>query len=254
MTAPASERSTIRFGTRTIAFTVRRSARRSTVSIAVGARDGVTVAAPVGVDLPRIERLVAGKARWIVEAQRRYEDVESGPPASEFKTGETFRYLGKQYRLRVASQDCGSGVRVRPAVKLLGGWLEVALPERGLREERREAVRRALVAWYRRRAVEVLPERVGHWSSKLGLAAPPPVLVREPRARWGSCDPRGNVRLNWRILQAPRRLVDYVVAHELVHLIHRHHGQEFWATLGRVMPAYEASRQALRKVGSQYFW
>jgi len=248
MTAAVSERSTIRFGMRTIDFTVRRSARRKTVSIAVDARDGVTVAAPVGVDLPRIERLVFGKARWIVEAQRRYQDVEPGPPAREFKTGETFRYLGKQYRLRVAS-----GERPRPAVKLLGGWLAVALPPPAIREERREVARRALVAWYRRRAVEVLPERVAHWSGKLGLAAPP-VLVREPRARWGSCDPRGNVRLNWRILQAPRRLVDYVVAHELVHLIHRNHGQEFWAALGRVMPAYEESRKTLRKVGPQYFW
>ncbi|HEV3077025.1 MAG TPA: SprT family zinc-dependent metalloprotease [Thermoanaerobaculia bacterium] len=244
----ATERSTIRFGMRTIAFTVRRSARRKTVSIAVDARDGVTVAAPVGVDLPRIERLVFGKARWIVEAQRRYEDVEPGPPAREFKTGETFRYLGKQYRLRVAS-----GERPHPAVKLLGSWLAVALPPSAIREERREVARRALVAWYRRRAVEVLPERVVHWSGKLGLAAPP-VLVRETRARWGSCDPRGNVRLNWRILQAPRRLVDYVVAHELVHLIHRNHGQEFWAALGRVMPAYEERRRTLRRVGPQYFW
>jgi predicted metal-dependent hydrolase len=253
MTGPAWERSTIRFGMRAIAFTVRRSARRETVSIAVDARDGVTVTAPVGVDLPAIERLVAGRARWIVEAQRRYEDVEPGPPPREFKSGETFCYLGKQYRLRLASEVGVSRGRLRSAVKLAGGWLTVELPAGAVTEERREAARRALVAWYRRRAAELLPQRVALWSAELGLAAPP-VLVREPRARWGSCDPRGNVRLNWRIVQAPRPLVDYVVAHELVHLIHRTHGQDFWAALGRVMPAYEERRRRLRRVGPQYFW
>jgi predicted metal-dependent hydrolase len=253
MTGPASERSAIRFGTRWIAFTVRRSSRRETVSIAVDARDGVTVTAPVGVELPAIERLVAGRARWIVEAQRRYEDVEPGPAPREFKTGETFCYLGRQYRLRIAGPARLSRARARPPVKLLGGWLTVELAAGAAEEKRREAARRALVAWYRRRAAELLPQRAGLWSGKLGLA-PPPVLVREPRARWGSCDPRGNVRLNWRIVQAPRPLVDYVVAHELVHLIHRTHGQDFWAALGRVMPAYEERRRTLRRVGPQYFW
>ncbi len=246
MTAP--ERAAIRFGTRTIAFAVRRSARRKTVSIAVDSRDGVVVTAPEAVGLARIERLVASRARWIVEAERRYEDVEPGPPPRRFETGETFRYLGRQHRLRVESHG-----RRRAEVALAGGWLAVRLPSGAAPEARPELARRALVAWYRRRAAERLPERVAHWSDRLELAAPP-VLVREPRARWGSCDPRGNVRLNWRILQAPARLVDYVVAHELVHLIHRRHGPEFWASLGRAMPDYEERRRALRRLGAQYFW
>jgi predicted metal-dependent hydrolase len=250
----AAERSAIRFGTRTIAFVIRRSGRRKTVSIGVDARDGVTVAAPAEVELAAIERLVAGRARWIVETQRRYEDVEPGPAPREFKTGETFRYLGKQYRLRVAvSENGGRRKGSGLPVKLLGGWLTVEMRAGVAVEDRRTGARRALVAWYRRRAAEILAERVALWSGRLRLAAPP-LLVREPRARWGSCDPRGNVRLNWRIVQAPSALVDYVVAHELVHLMHRNHGQAFWAALGRVMPAYEERRRALRRAGPQYFW
>ena len=164
---PASESSAIRFGLRTIAFTVRRSARRQTLSIAVDARDGVTVAAPLGLGLPAIERLVAGRARWIVEAQRRFEDVEPGPPPRGFKTGETFRYLGKQYRLRIAAPVRLSHQRSRPAVKLLGGWLTVELPAATVTKDHRQAARRALVAWYRRRAAELLPQRVARWSAKL---------------------------------------------------------------------------------------
>ena len=69
------------------------------------------------------------------------------------------------------------------------------------------------------------------------------VLIRDHRRRWGSCDPKSNLRFNRRIVQAPMRLVDYVVAHELVHLANRNHTAAFWAALGRVMPDYAARRR-----------
>jgi predicted metal-dependent hydrolase len=92
-----------------------------------------------------------------------------------------------------------------------------------------------LVAWFRERAAIRVPERVATWSAKLGLY-PSSVLIREPKKRWGSADARGNIRFNWRIIQTPTRLIDYVVAHELVHLAHPDHTRDFWSTLGRAMP------------------
>jgi hypothetical protein len=80
------------------------------------------------------------------------------------------------------------------------------------------------------------------------------VLVREQRTRWGSADAKSNLRFNWRIVQAPARLLDYVVAHELVHLLHADHTRDFWATLGRVMPDYEARREKLRVMGRAMVW
>jgi hypothetical protein len=79
------------------------------------------------------------------------------------------------------------------------------------------------------------------------------VLVREQEKRWGSCS-RGVVRFNWRIIQAPMRLVDYVVAHEVVHLLHDAHGREFWAALGRLLPDYEARRARLHAEGPRLIW
>ena len=93
----------------------------------------------------------------------------------------------------------------------------------------------------------------GARSTRLGLH-PSSVLIREPRKRWGSTDARGNIRFNWRIIQAPTRLIDYVVAHELVHLAHPDHTRDFWATLGRAMPDYEVRREALRRLGRQVVW
>jgi hypothetical protein len=91
------------------------------------------------------------------------------------------------------------------------------------------------------------------WSKKLGTV-PPAVLIRDQRRRWASCDPMGKLRFNWRIIQAPMRLVEYVVAHELVHLTHRQHTAEFWAVLGKVIPDYEARREALRGIGASLQW
>jgi hypothetical protein len=80
------------------------------------------------------------------------------------------------------------------------------------------------------------------------------VLVRDQRKRWGSADSAGNVRFNWRVIQAPMRLVDYVVAHELVHLRHPEHNRDFWAVLGSVMSDYEERRERLRQLGRVMTW
>jgi len=94
---------------------------------------------------------------------------------------------------------------------------------------------------------------VALWATKLDVPFPR-LLIREPKKRWGSCHPSGIVRLNWRILQAPLRLVDYVVAHELCHLLHEGHGRAFWATLGHAMPDYEARRARLTELGARLIW
>jgi predicted metal-dependent hydrolase len=80
------------------------------------------------------------------------------------------------------------------------------------------------------------------------------VVIRNQQRRWACCDARGTLRVNWRIVQAPMRLVDYVVAHELVHLRHKQHSKAFWAVLGRAMPDYERRREDLRRIGTKLEW
>jgi predicted metal-dependent hydrolase len=236
----AAERSEIRFGHTRIPYAIRRSGRRSTVSIFVDPLEGVLLAAPRTTPIERLDRLVHQKATWIVQRLRRQSDLPPPLPAREFVSGETFLYLGRQYRLRVETRGGG-----REGVVLSGGHLRVRAAG--------DHVRSALVAWYRRHAEARIPEHVHAWARKLGLATPS-VLVREQRKRWGSCNARGIVRFNWRVVQLPSRLLDYVIGHELVHLIHADHTQSFWATLGRVMPDYELRREALRALGPQLEW
>jgi predicted metal-dependent hydrolase len=240
------ERSEIRWGTTGIPYVIRRSARRGTVSVAVEPSGQIVLTAPQATTVERLDRVVRQKARWIVERVRRGRRL-ARPTAREFVSGETVQYLGRSYRLRVV--EAGEGVPAR----LARGWLVVTV-ERGLAAGYRVgAVRAALVAWYRPRAVAQLSERGERWAARLQVR-PRDMLVRDPPQRWGSCDSGGTLRFSWRIIQAPPPLVDYVVAHELVHLLHRGHTPRFWETLGRVMPEYETLRTQLRSLGPTLVW
>lgn len=246
MTLASVERSEVRFGTKTIEYSIRRSSRRATVSIAIDPGGGVLVTAPSPAPVKRLDEIVHAKATWIVQRLKRQSDLPP-PMAKEFVSGESFLYLGRQYRIRVDRDQ-----EPRP-LRLDNGWLRVPLPPHLGEQHRSGYVRAALIDWYRRNASRRIPERALHWAAKLDVKAPE-VLLSEPRTRWGSASSSGTVRINWRIIQAPTSLVDYVVAHELAHLRHPDHTPEFWRSLERVMPDYESRKVRLRGVGPSMSW
>jgi predicted metal-dependent hydrolase len=241
-----TERSSVRWGTTTLAYVVQRGRRVKTVAIAVD-REGILVRAPAETPLDRLDEIVRGKARWIAERLRRFRELPPAPSAREFVSGETFLYLGRQARLLVESGEKGDKVR------LASGRLVVPVAPELTGRDRAAAVKKQLVAWYRAHAAARLPERVEPWRDRLGLA-PASVLIRSQEKRWASCNGGQVLRFNWRIVQASVSLIDYVVAHELVHLLHRHHTPAFWAALGRVLPDYEERREALRRIGERLVW
>ncbi len=236
------------FGSTEISFEIRRSSRRRTVAVAFDPEDGVLVTAPENVPVERLDQVVRDKAPWILERLRLVE--ESGPalPAREFVSGETFLYLGRQYRLRVMASSAPS------ALKLKDGWLHVEV-EDGLEGDlRADRTRERLVEWYRKRAAQRLPERVQLWAARMNIETFGDVHIADQRSRWASCDAAGNFRFNWRIVQSPLRLVDYVVVHELAHLVHRDHTEAFWRTVAEAQPDFEDRRRELRLLGGQLAW
>ncbi len=240
------ERSEVQWGSTSIPYLIRRSARRGTVSIAVEPSGAVVLTAPASTPIGRLDGVVRKKAKWIVTRVRRRSDLPRAGKR-EFVSGESELYLGRSYRLRVVHSQ-------KPAAaRLERGLLVVPAVAREGTAERVSDVRAALVAWYKRHAALRLPERAQEWAEELRLD-PPQVLVREQRQRWGSCDASGVVRLNWRIIQAPTSLIDYVIAHELVHLVHREHDPAFWATLGKAMPDYEERKRRLLELGPRLVW
>lgn len=250
MTAAAvAERAVAAYGTKAIPYRIERGRRRVSVAVVVDPLEGVVLRVPKDLERDRIAAVVRRKGAWIVERLRGFEDLLPPHTPREFVSGETFLYLGRQHRLRV---ERVAGLR-RPAVAMEQGRLVVRVPAEVIEGERTAVVRAALREWYRRRAAHYLPPRLARWAAKLGVPVPP-LLVREPPKRWGSCDAAGNVRINWRTIQVAPRLVDYVLAHELVHLEHRRHDVDFWARLGEVMHDADARRAALRRAGARVSW
>ena len=242
MTVP--ERSVVSWGNTQMPYTIRRSTRRrKTVTVSVDSHGDVLLAAPTDFPTPELDAMVRRKAVWIEKQIRRVKSQDAPPGQREFVSGESVLYLGRHYRLRVCPHSRG------PA-KLQGRWLQVPA---GADEGHPDLVRTALIAWFRLRAEERLPERVDAWYARVGVPMPP-VLVANQRRRWGSCDRHGTIRLNWRIVQAPMRLVDYVVVHELAHLRHHGHGRDYWQAVECVLPDYERRRKELRTLGNRLIW
>ena len=245
--ASAGESSSVQFGRTLLAYQIRRSQRRSTVSIAVVPQEGLVVTAPVKATTERLDALVRRKGAWIAKRLKHQSEMSPALPEREFVSGETFKYLGRQYRLRV---EAGA---LEGQVRLHGTFLTLTMGMGNGEHQRTVRARRALVGWYRAKAKQYLPRRAALWAPRLGLPVPQ-IVVAKPAKRWGSVAKNGAVRLNWRVLQAPVALMDYVVAHELVHLIHEDHSRAFWATLGRIMPDYEERKNRLRAMGPRLVW
>jgi predicted metal-dependent hydrolase len=112
------------------------------------------------------------------------------------------------------------------------------------RDGREESIRRVVVGWYKRAARELLVPRVHELSARAGIASPK-VMISSAMARWGSCNSRREVRLAWRLVKAPRELIDYVICHELAHLRHMNHSAAFWAEVERQLPGHAALRKRL---------
>lgn len=247
MTDAIIERSSVRYGTTTIDYAIKRSPRRSTVSIAIDPAEGVLVTAPTPAPVARLDRIVHAKASWISQRLKRQSDRPPAPNAKEFVSGESFLYLGRQYRLKL---DLDAPPR---QLRLEGGWLRLPIPRHMPADCRSAFVRAAMVDWYKQQARRRLSECLRAWAKKMGIIAPN-LVIAEPAKRWGSATSAGTVRLNWRIVQAPLAVIEYVIVHELTHLEHPNHTREFWASLGRTMPGYEGLKSRLRAMGAELEW
>lgn len=211
-----------------IDYTVRRSDRAKKGRIEVGV-SGVTVILPAGVDADP-ERFLQANADWVLDRDAAYEEKRARVPDRSFVDGAVFPYLGER---RVITVEQRSHSAVTEESFVLARW-----------EVERTSIRNALESLYRRLAREHFESRADHYAAEMGVDFGD-IHVRNQRTRWGSCSTSGTISLNWRLLLAPPEIVDYVVVHELAHVIEPNHSEQFWAVVGRYDPKYVAHRQWL---------
>jgi hypothetical protein len=239
---------TIDFGGEAIRFSIKRTARRKTVAISVGF-DGVRVLAPADLDDHHVIGIVRKKGAWVLRKNASYRELGGTSSVPEFVSGETFRYLGRAYRLKVLADN----TTVVSRITARGSNLVAPVPKGVDAAIRRSAVRSGLRHWYRERAKAHFPVRAKAIASLLGIPTPAIQIVDQSK-RWGSCDARGRIRLNWRLVMAPMSLIDYVIAHEACHVLEHNHSHRFWRSLETIMPDYEVRVRQLDRMGHLFVW
>lgn len=235
------------FGNSEIVYCIDRTNRRRTIAITVKPDASVNVVAPKGTRCSRIASVVTEKAKWIIK-QKDWFTRNGKTLPRRLVSGESLFYLGRQYQLKVFLL---AGRHVVPNVMLTRGTLIVTIPRRWSEARRRSAVCMALIDWYSDHAKTYLIQLVNNFADRLSVKHTS-IRIRDMQKRWGSGGTSGRLRFNWRIMMAPKRLVEYVVAHELCHIQYSDHSQAFWRLLSRVMPDYIRRRTELEVSGLKY--
>jgi hypothetical protein len=231
-TAAAGEpRKFIHLGNRKVPYRFTRRPRR-TLGITVDG-DGLSVAAPMRAPWRDIESFLRDKESWILTKLAEWAHVPR-PRVLRGATGETLPLFGKSVVLdvrvggRAVKRDCDRLVVCAPG------------PVRALE---------TLLGWLKTKALEALVPRTEHFAQRLGVPVPS-VGLSSARSLWGVCVEGGFIRLNWRLVHLEPQLTDYVVAHEVAHLLEMNHSKRFWSLVSRLYPDWRAARERLELAGA----
>ena len=218
-----------------LAYKIQRSNKRRKLSITVERDRSVIVHAPEGISDEKIRQVVEAKRQWIYEKighPQKYHDLPH-PPGKELVSGESALYLGRQYRIEMVKT----------------GLSEIQFAQRFFipatqGKERKEVLRE----WYISKAKEKIIPRVKHHAHELGVIFNK-VKIVDNRYRWGSCTMNNNINFNWRLIKAPMFVIDYIIVHELAHLIETNHTHKFRNIVRAQSPTMEKAKAWLKENG-----
>jgi predicted metal-dependent hydrolase len=235
-------RHTLTYGTTVIPYDLSFTPRKA-LAIHVHPNGRVSVEAPLEVDgeeisFVEIEKRIYKRAAWILRQQRNFQRYSADFPPRQYVSGETYRFLGFQYRLKVVA-----AAERQETVTLDREFLTIST-----RDKSNLAHTQLLLDdWYRQQALAIFNERVDLWFprfERLGVEHPA-VAARQMRSRWGSCTARGKITFNTKLIMTPKQLIDYVVVHEMCHLKEMNHGTQFQQLLSRIMPDWKERKDQL---------
>ena len=220
----------------TISYLLERRPRR-TVGLKITA-DGLVVHAPKRIFEFQLNQILQEKAHWILNKLKAREanQVEK----IQWIDGENLLYLGNDIQLNI-TQGSNNKALV---------FDQSTLKLTALQPNNHGLVARKVIAWYKKQAFLDFSRRLELFAAKLGVATPP-LTLSNAQSRWGSCNSRGEVRLNWRLLQAPPHIINYVICHELAHLKQMNHSTKFWAVVAQLFPNYKTAEKELKSLSPQ---
>ncbi|MFE6168445.1 M48 family metallopeptidase [Viridibacillus arvi] len=207
---------------------------RKTVNISVERDRSVMVRAPQGISEEKIECIVQSKRIWIIEKINHEQKYPAKLVPKEFVSGETLLYLGKNYQLLVVDDEI-EGVEFNQRFIIS--------------KSNQKNANKLLKDWYCQRSKIKIESKVKMFGKQLGVKYKE-VKISDMKYRWGSCTPNNNIIFNWKLVKAPMYVLDYLVVHELAHLIEPNHSPKFWNIVSIQIPQYEKAKNWLKQNGN----
>jgi predicted metal-dependent hydrolase len=211
------------------------------VKIHIHPHGEVQVDAIEGTDRPAIKAAVTKRARWILDHLQTIDVQQKHVLAREYVSGENCFYLGRRYVLKVLSVSDLPAKEKAEKVTFLRGKVKVFTKNKSARH-----INTLLKIWYRQRAEHVFKKHLDTLSGTLPWLKKAPLLTIGPmQKQWGSCSPAGALSLNIHLIKAPTQCIEYVLVHELCHLVEHNHSPRFYELLERQLPDWQATKNRL---------
>ena len=211
--------------------------KKATIRVHVHPNGMVQVDVPESAQLPAIKSAVQRRARWILKHLDDIAERNRNVRPRQWESGESVLYLGRRYVLKVIQASDQRKV----TCKLIGGQLRVQ--GKDLTPDR---IQKAVRQWYRDRALDVFQRRLDLMVESLPWTTTAPAWrIMEMQTQWGSCSPEGAILLNPHLIKAPTGAIDYVLLHEMCHLVEHNHSPRFYGLLNRFMPELQSVKEGL---------
>ncbi|WP_411843109.1 M48 family metallopeptidase [Salinicoccus sp. HZC-1] len=218
---------------------------RNDLKITVNLINGVEVHAPADIDEKILSQLLYKKAPWIVQKIEELNEVKHTIQPIEFVSGEKLPYLGRNYRLKVYRENIKDA-----SIQFHQGRFIAKVPNDWSQKEVQYHLEQEMISWYKVHGTKKVIERANIYQEMINVV-PRSLTLKSQLKRWGTCTQNGDIYLNWRLVMAPVGVIDYVLVHELAHLIELEHNEKFWRIVRHTLPHYKASKEWLRVHGME---
>ena len=225
---------------RDIAYKLLPGTDRNTTDIVIERNGEIVVRPPKHLSSKHVDEVVESKRLWIYRNLAEWRDLNAVAVTREWVNGESFLYRGRPYRLSIVAEK-------EPSLRIEEG--RFLLSRSVVEREGVDGARRAFEQFYCEKGTSLAQARVKQFAPKIGVQVES-IEVKDIGFKWGRCSPSGKLGLHWKCMMAPARIFDYIVVHELCHLLRPDHSPAFWNEVDKVMPDYRDRKEWLRKHGA----
>ncbi len=217
-----------------IDYNLKQSSRK-TMSIYIEPDGSVSVLAPDRLSAEEVEKVIEKKRYWIYSKLTEWQELNRSRIERDFVGGQGFPYLGRSYRLKIVDDQ-------NVPLKLYQGYLY-------LRKAELPQAENEFAKLYREKGLDKIPGRVDYYKQMMGIK-PNGIRVMDLKTHWASCSDDGTLNFHWKCMMTPLTILDYIVVHELAHMLHPTHNQKFWNLVDKILPDYMERVKWLRENGA----